>query len=105
MEGRRERWAKGNWLMRRNAPPLSVAAPAAGTKQRYDVRLYFVEPRSIKPSERVFSVSLEGKPVLTDFDAVKEAGKPLKPVLREFKDVEVEGPLDIRLAPSAGTSC
>ena len=80
------------------------AAPAAEAKRRYDVRLYFVEPRSIKPGERVFSVSLEGKPVLTDFDAVKEAGKPLQAVMREFKDVEVEGPLDIRLSATAGTT-
>ncbi|MBL8794300.1 MAG: PQQ-binding-like beta-propeller repeat protein [Planctomycetia bacterium] len=79
-------------------------APTAAAKRRYDVRLYFVEPQSLKPGARVFSVSLEGKPVLNDLDVLKEAGGPFKPAMREFKDVEVEGPLDIRLAPTAGAT-
>jgi outer membrane protein assembly factor BamB len=77
--------------------------PAAGPKRRYDVRLYFVEPRPLKPGERVFTISLEGKPILEKLDVVQEAGGPLKLLVRELKDVEIEGAMEIGLTPAAGT--
>lgn len=89
------------------ALPTALAAgkPApAGAKQRYDVRLHFVEPRPARPGERVFAVRLEGKAVLESLDVVKEAGGPLKLVVREFKDIEVDGALDIQLTPTGGAT-
>ena len=72
------------------------------TVRRFTVRLHFVEPRAAKPGERVFSVSLEGKPVLQDFDVAREAGGADVPVMHEFKGVEVTGPLDIALTAKVG---
>ena len=39
--------------------------------------------------ERVFSVSINGKPALKDLDVFKEAGGLNKPLVKECKDVQV----------------
>ena len=41
---------------------------------RYAVELCFVEHRDLQPGQRVFSVSLNGNPVITNLDLVKEYG-------------------------------
>jgi len=69
--------------------------------RRYDVRLVFLEPRRAA-GERVQTIKLEGRAVLTDLDIAKEAGGAGKPLVREFKGVEVTGPLDIELSASRG---
>lgn len=74
------------------------------TPRRYDVKLTFVEPTAVKAGQRVFDISLEGKVVLKDLDIAKEAGGAHRPITREFRDVEITGPLDIRLTPTAGKS-
>jgi hypothetical protein len=55
----------------------------------------------VKPGERIFSVSLQGREVLKDFDIAREAGKPGSPVIREFKNVQADGAIRIGLSPSA----
>ena len=42
--------------------------------RRYDVRLHFAEPEPVKPGQRIFSVSLEGRTVLENLDVVRAAG-------------------------------
>ena len=58
---------------------------------RYTVRLHFAETFADIDTEgpRVFSVAIQGKPALTDFDVKKTAGGSLKPVVKEFKGVAV----------------
>lgn len=73
-----------------------------GSTRKYDVKLHFIEPRGAKPGERIFSVTLEGKPALQDFDVAKEAAGSLRRVVREFKDVDVDGILNIQLIGKAG---
>jgi len=72
------------------------AAPA-----RYTVRLHFAEPEDIAPGRRIFSVRLQGKAVLEDFDIAKEAGGPRRALIKEFKGIEVKDQLQIQLSPSA----
>ena len=57
----------------------------------YTVRLHFAEtfPGVTDVGMRVFTVNIQGKPVLTDFDVFKEAGGFAKPVVKTFKDVAV----------------
>jgi outer membrane protein assembly factor BamB len=86
------------------ALPTGKAPPAGGAKRRYDVRLYFVEPQPIGIGDRVFSVSLEGKTVLEHLDIVRQVAGHHRRLIREFKDVEIDGPLDIRLSASAGST-
>lgn len=71
--------------------------------RRVRVRLHFAEPEGCRPGERVFTVSLEGAPVLKDFDVVREAGGPDRPVVKEFT-IEVRGALDIAFAALAGVA-
>ena len=66
------------------------------------VRLYFAEPDQLEPGERVFSVMLQGRGVLKDFDIVEQAGGPFRVVMREFKGVRVDGDLTLRFKPSKG---
>jgi hypothetical protein len=58
---------------------------------KYTVRLHFAETYSGigGEGERVFSVTINGKTVLKDFDVYKEAGKPEKPIVKEFKGIAV----------------
>lgn len=48
------------------------------------VRLYFAEPDELKVGERVFDVSLQGKPVLTGLDLAAE-GARRQTLIREFE--------------------
>jgi outer membrane protein assembly factor BamB len=63
------------------SPPLPPAP--------YTVRLFFVEPDNLRPGERVFTVHLQGQPVLRDFDIAREAGGPWRGVVKEFRRVVV----------------
>ena len=58
---------------------------------KYAVRLHFAEtyPGIDTQGPRVFSVSIQGKPALADFDVMKTAGGFAKPVVKEFKGVAV----------------
>jgi enterochelin esterase-like enzyme len=70
---------------------------------KYTVRLHFAETFEgiTGPGQRVFSVSVQGKEVLKDFDPFKEAGGALKPVVKEYKGVSVEnGQLVIAFTPN-----
>ncbi|GIW79139.1 MAG: hypothetical protein KatS3mg105_0946 [Gemmatales bacterium] len=71
------------------------------TSRHYTIRLYFFEPENRQPGQRVFDVQIEGKTVLSNVDISKEAGIQ-KAIVRELDNVEVRGPLDIRLVPKAG---
>jgi len=69
---------------------------------KYTVRLHFCETyeRINAPGQRVFSVAIQGKPALADFDPLKEAGKFAAPVVKEFKGVVVaDGKLMIEFTP------
>jgi hypothetical protein len=67
------------------------------------VRLYFAEPNAgAKAGQRIFSVSLDGKEVLKDFDPAAAAGGPRKVIAKEFKYSKTDGPIEIKLKASSG---
>ena len=70
--------------------------------RRYDLRLHFAEPDPVRPGRRVFTVAVEGKPVLKDLDIVKAAGAAQRPLVRELKGVEVAGELNLSFTASKG---
>jgi hypothetical protein len=83
-----------------NAPKTNkVEAPYISklTRAPYRVRLFFAEPDNLLPGDRVFSVSLQGRRVLTDFDVMAETGARLRGVVKEFPGVMVGGELTIDL--------
>jgi hypothetical protein len=66
------------------------------------VRLHFAEVQGAKPGDRVFSVAIQGKEVLRDFDVVKAAGGPMRAIVKEFKGVQAGEDLEITLTPKTG---
>ncbi len=66
----------------------------------YTVRLVFLEP--VKDAGgRVFDVSLQGKRVLKDLDVAREAGGPLRSLVKEFAGVEAAKELRIDFSGDA----
>lgn len=74
------------------------------TAVRYTVRLHFSEPDDLQPGDRVFSVALQGKAVLQDFDVVQAAGIRNRTVVKEFRGIEVLDNLEVSLLPVRGKS-
>jgi hypothetical protein len=68
----------------------------------YTVRLLFAEPGDADQGGRVFDVSLQGKAVLTGFDAASEAGGPMRLIAKEFPNVAIRDALEIELNPRNG---
>ncbi|MEA3399841.1 MAG: PQQ-binding-like beta-propeller repeat protein [Armatimonadota bacterium] len=66
----------------------------------YAVTLYFAEPEDIAAGDRVFSVALQGRTVLEDFDVVAAAGGRRRVVTRQFAGIEVADDLTVDLAPT-----
>jgi outer membrane protein assembly factor BamB len=77
-------------------PPMTVATCT--------VRLVFAEPEGALPGERVFSVALQDRPVLVDFDPARESAGQSGPIVKEFRSVRIEKALKITLTPSARAS-
>jgi len=70
---------------------------------KYTLRLHFAETYSgiVNQGERVFSVSVNGRGALTDFDPFKEASGFQKPVVRTIEGVTVtNGELAIGFTPN-----
>ena len=67
---------------------------------RYTVRLHFAETyeRITAAGQRVYTVSVEGKPVLKDLDPFKEAGAQFTAVVKECEADVADGELTIEFA-------
>jgi hypothetical protein len=59
--------------------------------QTYTVRLHFAELSEKVPGKRVFNVSINGKPVLTDLDVLKEAGGKDRALVKQFTGIVPDG--------------
>ena len=85
------------------ASALSVTLSTVPTPERsYTVRLYFLEPQDLKTGERVFDVSLQGKPVLPELDILKAAGGANRAIVREFNGVRCSTSLQVDLTAIKG---
>lgn len=70
----------------------------------YHVRLHFAEPGNVAPGERVFSVKLQGRTVLSGLDIRKETGASGRGLVREFKNIPVADKLQIELSKDTAGS-
>ncbi len=87
----------GRGMERMSIPLLGEDDPPA----LYTVRLHFAEPEELAAGQRVFNVTIQGQPVLSDFDVVAAAGGPNRALVREFQGIRVEDKrLEIRFAPT-----
>ena len=82
-------------------PPLNNATrPASPVDRPFTVRLYFAEPDALSAGQRVFTVRLQGQNVLNRFDIAKEAGGPMRGLVREFRNVRVKETLKLEFTPA-----
>jgi len=86
-----------------STPKTKKTAPRAPHPPApYTVRLHFADPEAMAVGERVFSVALQGQPVLENFDVVAVAGAPHRGVVREFKGVIIGKDLKISFTRAPG---
>jgi len=84
----------------RGLTELTVTLASEPAPERcYTVRLHFLEPDTIEPGARIFSVALQGETVLPGFDVCAAAGGPNRRVVREFHGVKVTRDLTVTLRP------
>ena len=71
---------------------------------RYTVRLYFAETKieNLKTGDRVQTISLQGRAVLTGFDILAEAKRPMTGVVRQINNIEIDGALTVTLQAAVG---
>ncbi len=81
---------------------LDTARGPVTRKQPHTVRLFFAEMEDQKPGQRIFDVSLQGKPVLEKLDVAKEAGGFRRELIKEFKNIEIADELILDFKPQAG---
>jgi hypothetical protein len=67
----------------------------------FTVSLYFAEPEPLAAGERVFSVRIQGQPVLTGFDVVQQAGGPHRGIQRTFTGIRVAAALQLEFESSS----
>ena len=65
----------------------------------YTVRLGFKAPDQDKRGQRIFSIGLQGKKVLADFDLRAASGAEDGVVIKEFRNIQVASSLLIELSP------
>lgn len=78
-----------------------LVSPATAKRREVKLRLHFAELDDVKPGERVFDVKVQGKVLLKDFDVVKAAGGPRRPVVREFAGIVATRSVTLELDPKA----
>lgn len=74
---------------------LQLAESGEVASDGYTVRLHFIEPDDLGPGQRVFSVSMQGRTVLKDFDIAREAGGKRRVVVKTFTDVKARDTLHV----------
>ena len=75
---------------------VSKPAQQGQTAQFYTVRLHFIEPNAaVKPAERVFGVTVQGRNVLERLDPVAEAGAPMRSIMKTVAGVAIADKLTI----------
>ena len=96
------KWVAASGLEGVESLTVKLAGKGAAARPA-TVRLHFAEPKAdAKPGDRVFTVNLQGKDVLKDFDIVTAAGGPRRAVVKAFQHVEVTEHLQIGFAARAG---
>jgi outer membrane protein assembly factor BamB len=78
-----------------------VAEPKpSGPGKNYSVLLYFAEPDSLNPGERVFNIELQGKSVMRNVDLTRSTGRN-QGLVKRFAGVRIADVLKIDLTKSA----
>ncbi len=92
------------WVCASGAKGIQSLKLAGLKNGAYTIRLCFAEPEKAAPGTRVFHVSLQGKPVLQDVDPARDAGGPMRSLMRACEGILVkDGTLHVELQAVTGT--
>jgi outer membrane protein assembly factor BamB len=80
---------------------VTLRKPGNAQTASYTVRLFFAEYDDLKPGDRVFGVTLQGKRVIEQLDIRKEAGRKTG-LVREFRNISADDTLTVDLVPVTG---
>lgn len=80
---------------------LSGGVDRSSSPRPYTVRLHFAEPDNLRPGDRVFAVSIQGRRDEKPIDLAAEAGVRM-PLVREYSRVAIGEVLEITLTPMPG---
>ena len=69
---------------------------------RYAVRLFFADRSGKSAGDRLQDISIQGNTVVRDFDIAQSAGGSLRGVVREFRDVAIDGQFTLELSAKRG---
>jgi outer membrane protein assembly factor BamB len=78
-------------------------AEGSEAARKYTVRLFFAEPDTAAPGERVFDVDLQGNRVIDGLDVAKEAGGCQRGIVKECRGIEVKDELKVVLTKASGS--
>lgn len=81
---------------------LSLDTGEKVTLRPFTVRLHFAEIEKSNAGERVFSVKLQDQEVLKDFDIAREAGGPMRAIVKEFNKIKAGSTLTLSFEPKIG---
>jgi len=96
------KWVAASGLEGVESMAIRLAGKGAAARP-YTVRLHFAEPAAgAIAGERVFTVNLQGKDVLKDFDIVNAAAGPRRAIVREFRRVMVTEHLELGFSAKEG---
>ncbi|MFH1300669.1 MAG: PQQ-binding-like beta-propeller repeat protein [Planctomycetota bacterium] len=101
VEAGNQKWVAASGAEGASALTVTLS-PVETQERRYTIRLHFLEPDETKSGERLFGVSLQGKPVLQELDVVKTAEGANRAIMREFKGIPATTELNIELTPIKG---
>jgi len=68
----------------------------------YTVRLYFREPEFSSTGQRVFDISLNGKPLISQLDIFQETKSSQKILVREFSQIHLDQELNLTFTAQTG---
>ena len=84
--------------------PAAIAPAQPLAAVPYTIRLHFAEPDDLPAGARVFTIALQGKPVLKRFDIAAAAGNKPGVVVKEFRHIIIKDDLTIDFAPASGST-
>lgn len=70
------------------------------TDQKYTVRLYFAEPTASAAGQRIFDVTVQGKPAVSALDLVAQSAGQRRTFVKEIRGVAIREALSIELYPA-----
>ena len=91
------------WFVTGGEADLVFTRPSALPPRSYTVRLHFAELDAVKPGERVFDVTIQGKTLIEGLDVVSQAGGVRRALTRQIKGIRASDTISIGLVRSANS--